>query len=169
MGALIALGLVSTISAMTWSGPRVMQVMGEDIPVFGLLARRNRAGVPAWAILFQLGVVLLMLVTSTFENVLTYLGFTLALSTFLTVLGVFVLRVREPSLVRPYRAWGYPVTPLFFLALNGWMLASIFLRRPKESLAGLATLLAGLCVYFVASRWGLAETKHVREASPRGP
>ncbi|MDD2676534.1 MAG: hypothetical protein PHP75_03580, partial [Methylacidiphilaceae bacterium] len=69
------------------------------------------------------------------------------LSWFATVLGVFVLRWREPFLPRPYRAWGYPWTSLFFLAVCLWMLWDLFWAMPRESLAGLATLLLGLPVY----------------------
>ncbi len=157
MGLLISLGLVSSISAMAWAGPRVAQVIGEDLRFFAPLARRNRAGAPAVAILLQLGIVLFLLATSTFEAVLTYLGFTLTLSTAFTVAGVIVLRRREPALARPYRTWGYPFTPLLFLAVNGWMLVYVLTNKPMESLSGLATVLVGLGVYFLAAKRGLAE------------
>ncbi len=158
MGGLISLGLISTISAMTWAGPRVAQVMGQDIPLFGRLARTSPSGAPVGAIVLQLAIVLILLFTSTFERVLTYLGFTLALCSFLTVAGVYVLRRRQPDLPRPYRTWGYPVTPALFLAINGWMLLYILKQRPLESLAGLGTLLLGLILYFPAARKGLAYT-----------
>ena len=158
MSGLISLGLVSTISAMTWAGPRVAQVMGEDIPLFKRLAGTTASGAPLGAILLQLVLVLGMLLTATFERIITFLGFTLALSTLLTVGGVFVLRFRQPDLHRPYRTWGYPFTPLIFLAINGWMLAFILWNKPLESLAGLGTLLLGLLLYFPAARKGLATT-----------
>ena len=55
MGALICIGLVSTISAMMWIGPRVTMVMGEDSPLLSLFARKTRNGVPARCDPFQLG------------------------------------------------------------------------------------------------------------------
>lgn len=158
MGCLVALGLVSSVSAMAWAGPRVAQAIGQDLPFFAPFARVNRAGAPHLASLFQLGVVLLLLLTSTFEAVLTYLGATLALSTALTVTGVVVLRIREPALPRPYRTWGYPLTPALFLAVNGWMLVFIVAKKPAESLWGLATVLAGLGAY--------ALTANRRERTP---
>lgn len=158
MAGLITLGLVSTISAMTWAGPRVAQVMGEDIPLFGRLALTTDKGAPVGAILLQLAIVLALLFTSTFERVITFMGFTLALSSLLTVAGVFVLRLRQPDLPRPYRTWGYPVTPLVYMAITAWMVTYIFLQRPLVSLAGLGTLLLGLLVYFPASRKGLAHS-----------
>ena len=150
MGMLISLGLVSSISAMVWAGPRVAQMIGEDIRFFAPFAATNGAGAPANAILLQLAIVLLLIATSTFEAVLTYLGFTLTLSTSLTVLGVIVLRRREPGLDRPYRAWGYPFTPLIFLTVNGWMLIYTLVMKPVECLWGLATIAAGLAGFALA-------------------
>jgi APA family basic amino acid/polyamine antiporter len=88
MSLLISLGLVSAISSMVWAGPRVTQTIGEDIPFFKLLATTNAKGIPYNAILAQLAIVLVLVITSTFESIITYLGFTLTLSSFLTVLGV---------------------------------------------------------------------------------
>ena len=152
MGLLISLGLISSISSMVWAGPRVMQVIGEDIPFFKLLATQNASGVPYYAILIQLAFVLVLIITSSFQSIITYLSFTLTLSSFITVLGVFVHRFRYPSAPRPYKTWGYPVTPLIFLSISLWMLIYIFLDKPMESLAGLGTIFIGLLVYLVVSK-----------------
>jgi APA family basic amino acid/polyamine antiporter len=149
---LISLGLVSSISSMVWAGPRVTQVIGEDIPFFKVLATKNANGVPYYAILLQLAIVVALVITSSFEAVITYLGFTLTLSSFLTVLGVFVHRLKYPDAIRPYKTWGYPVTPIIFLGISLWMLTYIFLDKPVESLAGIGTILLGLPVYFIASK-----------------
>ena len=80
--------------------------------------------------------------------------FSLTLSSALTVLGVFVLRWRRPDLPRPYRTWGYPMTPLIFLGISGWMLWHL-LEDPstrEASLWGLATSLLGLAVYYLSPR-----------------
>lgn len=147
MGLLISLLLVSTISAMIFAGPRVVQTMGEDLPPLRWLARRNIRNIPLNGTLFQSGLTLFFIFTSSFEAVLTYSGFVLSLFTFLSVLGLFVLRVRRPDLPRPYRTWGYPVTPLLFLGLTLWTLFFIFRDKTTESLYGLATLALGLIVY----------------------
>ena len=70
VAGLICVGLVSAVSAMAWIGPRVTMVIGEDIPALRLFARTTRKGVPATAILFQLAVVTLMLLTQSFEAVM---------------------------------------------------------------------------------------------------
>jgi APA family basic amino acid/polyamine antiporter len=152
VGLLISLSLVSSISSMVWAGPRVLLAVGEDFTLFRALSPLNRHGVPHRAVLIQYAVALGMVLTSTFESVITYLGFTLAACTFLTVSGVFVHRWRRPGAERPYRTWGYPATPLFFLTVTAWMLAFLLIQKPMESLAGLATLALGLPVYFLGGR-----------------
>ncbi|ALW83933.1 amino acid permease [Hymenobacter sedentarius] len=152
MGGVIAALLVSTISSMIFAGPRIVQTMGEDIPALRWLAPRSRAGIPVRALLLQTVITLAFVLKPSFKEVLVYAGFVLNLFTFLTVLGLFVLRWRRPDLERPYRAWGYPITPLTFLGLSGWTLAFILRDKPTESLYGLGTLGVGLLVYFLAMR-----------------
>jgi APA family basic amino acid/polyamine antiporter len=151
-GAVIATLLVSTISAMIFAGPRITQAMGEDLPALGWLARRTAAGIPQRALLVQVAISLLFILKPDFQAVLVYAGFVLNLFTFLTVLGVFVLRWRQPQLPRPYRAWGYPFTPLIFLALSAWTLVFIIKDKQTESLYGLATVVGGLLVYFAVQK-----------------
>lgn len=148
MGGIIAGLLVSTISSMIFAGPRIVQVMGEDLPALRAMAVISKTGIPVRAMLFQTALTLLFIFTATFKAVLLYAGFVLSLFTFLTVLGLFVLRWRRPELPRPYRAWGYPLTPLLFLALSAWTLLFILRDNPTESLYGLGTLLIGLGIYY---------------------
>ena len=119
MAVFIALGLVSAVSAMMWIGPRVTMAMGEDLPALSWLARRNARGIPVRATLVQFAIVNLLILITTFQKVVNYVQFSLTLFSALTVLGVFVLRWRRPDLPRPYRTWGYPVTPAIFLAVSG--------------------------------------------------
>jgi APA family basic amino acid/polyamine antiporter len=149
---LIAIGLLSTIGAMQWIGPRVLVAMGQDHPVLKPLAGLDRRGLPMAATLAQTALVFILLKNGTFQDVLTYVQITITFSSFLTVLGVFILRWREPELPRPLRAWGYPVTPLLFLAVNGWMMAHAFKQNPLASGGGLATILGGWLVYYFTTR-----------------
>jgi basic amino acid/polyamine antiporter, APA family len=150
VAALICIGLISAVSAMIWIGPRVTMVIGEDIPALRFFSRTTRNGVPATAILFQLAVITLLLFTQSFEAVIDYIQFSLTFCTFLAVLGVIVLRFTQPELKRPYRVWGYPLTPIVFLAVTGFMMFYLITQRPLQSLAGAATMLAGLVVFAVS-------------------
>ena len=148
VAVLIGLGLIATISAMAWIGPRITKRMAEDLPKLEILGRSSANGTPYVAIIFQVIVVTMLVATGTFETVLIYTQFSLLLSSFLTVLGLIVLRFREPNLDRPYKVWGYPIPPIFFLAITLWMMISVILDKPKESLLGLITVIAGLIIFF---------------------
>ena len=148
-GLVLSLLLISTVSAMTVAGPRVLQVIGEDIKQLRLLARTNEDGMPVPAIFVQSSLAILFILTSSFESVLVFSGFILALNSLITVLGVFVLRWRQPDLPRPYRTFAYPITPLIYLSLTAWTLMFVLLNKPLESLLGLGVIAAGLVVYLL--------------------
>lgn len=149
MAALIGILLVSSISSMVFVGPRITQVMGEDILLFRPFARKNSKGVPVNAILLQFLISFLFIVTGSFEQVVTYSGFVLSTFTFLTVAGVFVHRRKYKTAVRPYKTWGYPVVPVIFLLLTGWTMCFLIIRKTDEALLGMLTLLVGMAVYYV--------------------
>jgi APA family basic amino acid/polyamine antiporter len=147
VGTMICIGLISSISAMMWIGPRVMMTMGEDIPALRVFARKSASGAPVYAIVFQLAVANLLLFTRSFEAVLDYIQFALLFCSFFTVLGVIKLRITDPDLPRPYRAWGYPITPAVFLLVTAFMMYYLATERPLQSLLGTLTMLSGLLIY----------------------
>jgi APA family basic amino acid/polyamine antiporter len=149
VGAMICIGLISSISAMMWIGPRVMMTMGEDIPALRVFSRRSTSGAPAYAILFQLAVASLLLFTRSFEAVLDFIQFALLFCSFFTVLGVIKLRVTSPELPRPYRAWGYPITPLVFLLVTAFMMYYLLTERPLQSFLSAVIMMSGLAIYAV--------------------
>jgi APA family basic amino acid/polyamine antiporter len=149
VGAMICFGLISSISAMMWIGPRVTMTMGEDIPALRIFARRSTSGAPAFAILFQLAVASLMLLTRSFEAVLEFIQFALLFCSFFAVLGVIKLRITHPELPRPYRAWGYPITPLVFLLVTGFMMYYLLTTEPLRSVLSIAIMISGLLIYAV--------------------
>jgi basic amino acid/polyamine antiporter, APA family len=149
VATMICIGLVSSISAMMWIGPRVMMTMGEDIPAIRLFARKSGNGAPAYAILFQLAVATLMLFTRSFEAVLDFIQFALLFCSFFAVLGVVKLRITHPELPRPYRAWGYPVTPLVFLVVTAFMMYHLLAERPLQAALGMLIMMSGLVIYAI--------------------
>ncbi len=151
-GAALALLLISTVSAMTLAGPRVLMVIGEDFKPLRFLSRTNHDGLPYIAIMGQSALTLIFIVTSSFESVLVFAGFTLALNSFVTVLGVFVLRIRQPDLARPYRTFAYPITPIIYLVLMGWTLGYVFYQRPTEGLFGLGIIASGVVFFLLSTR-----------------
>jgi APA family basic amino acid/polyamine antiporter len=152
MSGLICLGLVSSISAMTWVGPRVTMALGQDVRILAPFAAVTSGGVPLAALLAQLAIVIVLILTATFEKVLSYVQFSIQLCSCLTVIGLIILRRTEPDLPRPVRCWGYPFTPLIFITISGWMMTYQLLQQPRESLAGLGTILIGALLYWISPK-----------------
>ena len=152
VGAIICLGLISAISSMTWIGPRVTMSMGEDHWLLRFLGRKNREGVPGNAVIVQLLIVNLLLLTRSFELVVVYIQFALLFCSLLTVVGVIVLRATRPNISRPYRVWFYPGPPIIFAAITLWMMIYLLRSKTIESFAGLVTALAGFLLYFCAGK-----------------
>lgn len=148
VAAVIALGLISAISAMVWAGPRVAMVIGEDYPrALGWLQTRTASGIPAAAVAGQSALTLVLLLTATFEQVLVYTQFALLACSFLAVLGVIVYRFTQPGLARPFRVPLYPLPPLLFLAVSAFALIYTAAVKPVLALCGALTLVAGLGIY----------------------
>jgi len=82
----------------------------------------------------------------------------LALNSFLTILGVFILRWREPDLPRPYKTWGYPIVPLIYLAITSAMLIFVVIEEPHKAVFGVCVITAGALFYWVSAKFN-GETK----------
>ncbi len=147
--AAVMVGILSVISAMIMSGPRVYYAMARDgafFPVFGRVSRVTQT--PAAAICLQGVIAAVMVLSAAFDLLLLYIGFTLSLFAMLTVAGMMVLRVRRPRAARPYRTFAYPVTPVLFILGNLWIVFFFVRDNPQIALYGVATILAGIAAYF---------------------
>jgi APA family basic amino acid/polyamine antiporter len=152
MSGIIAAVLLASISSMVIGSSRVTQAVAESLPQWRVLGARGADGVPRNAILAQGGLILVLLLTNSFEAVMLYAGFTLNLMSLLTVLGMMRLRRTAAHQVRPYHAWGYPLTPLVYVALSLWTLGTLLVQRPGASLAGLGTVVVGVGIWMAGSR-----------------
>jgi len=151
VAGLIALVLLSSVSSLVMAGPRVYAQMAAD----GYLPRRLAvaSGPPRAAIAVQAGLALLFLWSATFEALLTWIGFTLSLSTAAAVAALILLKMREgKGMVVP----GWPVVPWLFLAGVAAMSVFTVAQRPLESLIGFGTIAAGLAA------WKLQENRAAR-------
>lgn len=148
LSALIALGLLSSLSAYVLIGPRVYFAMARDGLFFRFAARLDpHYQTPALSTAPQSLCAAVMVLTGTFEQLLTYIGFALGIFPWMAVLGVLLLRRRQPARQRPYRVWGYPLVPGFFLAAMAAILTVALVNQPGPSLVAMATVLAGIPVY----------------------
>lgn len=151
--------VLGSISAMVFAGPRVYYAMARDGLFLGAAARVHpRTHTPAFAIAAQGLWSGLLVLTGTFERLVTYTGFAVVLFAGIAVLALFVLRRREPDAPRPFKALGYPVAPALFVLASAAMVANAIWREPLPSLGGMAILAAGIPVYWLFQR---------RQPSPR--
>ncbi len=147
VSAIVALVLISSVSSMIMAGPRVYAKMAADgyLPKFFA----HQSGPPRTSIVLQLILALIMLWSATFDSLLTYIGFTLGISTAATVLGLVVLRIKEgKSLKVP----GWPIIPALFITAITAMTCFSIVRRPIESLFGFITILVGFLLFMIFSK-----------------
>jgi len=146
----IALGLLSVMSAMIMSGPRIYYAMAKDGVFFKLFGRvHSSRRTPVSSIRLQVVLAVLMIITTSFDSLLLYIGFTLSLFALLTVAGLMYLRRKRPDLRAAYRTLGYPATPLVFIMASAWIILFTISQRPLASLFGLGTILGGAILYLV--------------------
>jgi APA family basic amino acid/polyamine antiporter len=139
---------------MLLAGPRALQVMGEDFRVLSLLSRTTASGVPAIAVGVQISLTLLLIVTSSFEQIIVFSGALLALNSLVTVIGVLILRFREPDLPRPFTMPWYPLPMVAYSVIILWTLVYLVSERPLEGFMALALITLGGLVYWVTQRQG---------------
>ena len=146
---LVLLALASSISAMVVTGPRVYYAMARDgcLPrAFGAVAPGR--GVPVLALVAQSAWSAVLVLSGTFEAVLTYTGFAVVLFSGAAVAALFALRRRDPHGPRPYAVWGYPLAPAAFVLMSAAMVVQAIRDAPGPSLTGLLIIAAGVPVYF---------------------
>ena len=159
----IAIGILSAVSAMVVTGPRVYYAMAKDnifFKQFSLVSKIHKT--PAYSIFLQALIASVMVLTSAFDTLLIYIGFTLSLFAMMAVVGLVVLRIKNPSIKREYRTFGYPFTPLLFILGNLWIIYYSIKSRFIVSAYGLGTIGLGY-LFYLYFRW--STTLPVKESS----
>jgi basic amino acid/polyamine antiporter, APA family len=147
---LIAFALFSSLSAFIILGPRVYYAMAADGYFFKFVSRIHpRYHVPYAAIILQAAIAILMVLSGTFDQILTYMGFALGFFPILAVVGVFKLRLTDKARLR---LRGYPFFLIFYLFFAVVILVLSFLERPVESSIALLTVVLGIPVYLYFKR-----------------
>ena len=141
----IALILLSAISVLIMIGPRVYYAMAKSGHFFGLAKKINRSKVPGISILMQSGLAIIYVVSGTFEQIITFLSFSLGIFPILAVIGVFKLRINGQTVLK---VPGYPVLPAFFILSSTLVLILAFLERPVESSIAIGVILVGIPTYY---------------------
>jgi APA family basic amino acid/polyamine antiporter len=135
------------------AGPRVYYAMARDGLFFKKVGEINKKGVPGFAIVVQGVWAILLCLSGTYSNLLDYVIFAVLIFFTLTILAIFVLRVRRPDIPRPYKAFGYPVIPMVYILTTTFIMIILLIYKPNYTFPGLVIVLLGIPVFYIWKRF----------------
>jgi APA family basic amino acid/polyamine antiporter len=157
-GAFLMAGaiLISTFgcaNGMTLAGARVYYAMSQDGLFFKSVGKLHpRYKTPVAALLVQAVWTTVLCVSGSYGQLLDYIIFAVLVFYILTIVGLFVLRVKRPDAPRPYKALGYPILPAAYILLASWICVVLLRYKPQYTWPGLALVLLGIPVYIFWSK-----------------
>jgi APA family basic amino acid/polyamine antiporter len=159
----IIFAIAASINATVLAGARLSYAIAKDGFFWSYLDKlHGRYETPHVALLVQATLAGLYVVVDTFENLLGAVVFIMLLSSMGSGLAHFILRMHRPLLERPYRTWGYPYTPIFFIISYSYIAVRIFLSSPIRSLLGVLITVSGIPFYVYGTRSALLANKGVK-------
>jgi APA family basic amino acid/polyamine antiporter len=132
------------------AGARVYYSMACDGLFFRRAGLLNRKSVPGWALWAQCVVACILCVSGRYNDLLVMISFVAVLFYALTVLGIFRLRRKQPTLERSYKAFGYPVLPAIYILLALVFCVALIIQEPRFSIFGTVIVLLGIPLYYIA-------------------
>ena len=154
--AIITVSIFGALNVVIMLGPRIYYAMAQDGVFFRGLARVHPTfGTPSNAIVLQALWSCILVLTGTFDALFTYVSVIISLFSALTVGSVIVLRFKRPDLKRPYKLWGYPFMPIFFVLVSLWIAWGSLVSKPWESFGGVIIVGLGIPAYFFWQKRGL--------------
>ncbi|MBK8149332.1 MAG: amino acid permease [Acidobacteria bacterium] len=144
----LMLSSLGTLHTSILAGSRVPYAMAQDGVMFKSLGRLSATRVPVLALVAQGLWACLLALSGSFDALTDYVIFGSWIFYALATASVFVFRQKYPDMERPYKAWGYPVVPVLFLLVAGWLLINTLMTSPTQSFIGIFLILAGLPVYY---------------------
>jgi APA family basic amino acid/polyamine antiporter len=162
--AIFAVGLMlsslGTLHTSILSGSRIPYAMAKDGLMFRTFERVSVNHVPVNAVLFQGLWASVLALSGSFDTLTDYVIFGSWIFYALVTSSIFIFRRKYPDAERPYKAWGYPVVPVVFLLVAGWLLINTMMTAPKQSFIGIGLIVLGLPVYYyLVSRGDRAEPR----------
>ncbi|MBM3404679.1 MAG: amino acid permease [Bacteroidetes bacterium] len=152
MAVLVVVSTFGCNNGIILSGARVYYAMAQDRLFFKHVGKLNKQDVPGFALWFQGIWASLLCLSGTYSNLLDYVIMAVLIFYVLTILGIFILRVKRPQVERPYKAFGYPVIPAIYTICSILIMAALLIYKPDYTWPGLLIVLLGVPVYYVWKR-----------------
>lgn len=152
MAILIMVSTFSCNNGIVLSSVRVYQAMAKDGLFFDRMKEDNQHGVPGFALWVQFIWAALLCLSGQYGALLDYVMFAVMLFYILTIAGIFILRKNRPDAERPYRAFGYPVIPVIYIAFAALFCLNLLITKSENSIPGLIIVLLGIPVYYIWRR-----------------
>jgi APA family basic amino acid/polyamine antiporter len=153
MAGAILISTFGCANGMTLAGARVYYAMSRDGLFFKSVGKLHpRYKTPVAGLLVQAAWTVLLCVSGSYSQLLDYIIFAELVFYILTIVGLFVLRFKQPDRPRPYKAWGYPVLPALYLVLATGICVVLLRYKPQYTWPGLVLVLLGIPVYLFWSR-----------------
>jgi APA family basic amino acid/polyamine antiporter len=147
---LIMISTFGCNNGLILAGARVYYTMANDGLFFRKTGELNKNAVPEFALWIQAVVASILCLSGTYGDLLTMISFVVVIFYVMTILGIFILRRKRPDIERPYKAFGFPVLPIIYIILAIAFCIGLVSASPKYSLYGLAIVLVGIPLYFIA-------------------
>ncbi|MBQ0151798.1 MAG: amino acid permease [Chryseobacterium sp.] len=147
--------MVSTFgcnNGLILAGSRVFQTMAKDGLFFKSAIQNNKNEVPSNALWMQGIWASLLCLSGQYGNLLDMISFVIVLFYMITVFGVIYLRIKQPNLERPYKAWLYPITPLIYLVIGSAFCILLLIYKREYTWPGFLIVLLGLPIYYFINR-----------------
>jgi APA family basic amino acid/polyamine antiporter len=152
IAVLIMISTFGCANGILLSGARVYYALAKDDLFFKSMAKLNRQGAPANALIGQAIWASLLCLSGTYGNLLDYIMFAVVLFYILTIAAIFVLRVKQPDTPRPYKAFGYPYVPFFYIVATVMFEIIVLIYKPEFTWTGLFIVALGIPVYYLLLR-----------------
>ncbi len=152
VGLVIAIGLIAALSSMIVTGSRVAKVIAEDYPKLAWMGQTNEKGAPLMALSVVSGLAVLFVLTATFEWVITYASLIISIFGTFTILGLFVLKYKQPNIQFPFGGRLFLIFPTIFILINSWIIVYVISSQPIVALVSAATFGVGFLLYLVLGK-----------------
>jgi amino acid transporter len=147
--AIVIMSALGTLNAQLLNYPRITYALAADGLFFRAIGRVHAGRLVPLGAIVLVGVwASVLALAGSFTQILGWAAFVNQAFMALTVIGLFILRRRAPDLPRPYRVFGYPFTPLLYLAILLWYLTTLLTTKGPQVLIGMAIVAAGLPFYW---------------------